>query len=102
MPEVAPNRGVAPDRPPRRRRILCILLYVAALGLFTEMAARAMVRLQPHLPTAPGASVDLEAAGRAIGLDPYEMIDPLNRSNWRLRAGLRMTFGEVLERKRSE
>ena len=96
-PEVAPARGARP------RRVLLILLYVAGLGLFTEMAARAMVRLEPGLGGAPaGKGDDLEAAGRAMGLDPYEMIDPLNHSNWRLRAGLRMTFSDVLEKKRSE
>jgi lysophospholipase L1-like esterase len=102
MREVTTNAGVPPPRASRTRRILLILLYGAGLALFTELAARAMVRLQPHLPAAPGASVDLEAAGRALGLDPYEMVDPMNRSNWRLRAGLRMSFGQVLEKKRSE
>ena len=102
MPEAAGSKGVAPRRAPGRRRVLPILLYVAGLALFTEMAARAMVRLQPRLPTPPGAGVDLEAAGRAMGLDPYEMIDPSNRTNWRLRAGVKLTFAEVLERKRSE
>lgn len=99
----AGKSGLTPERPSRPRRLLFILLYVAGLALFTEVAARAMVRLQPRLGGAPaGNGVDLEAAGKAIGLDPYEMIDPHNHSNWRLRAGLTMTFADVLEKKRSE
>lgn len=98
MPEAAVSKEVAS----RRRRVLPILLYVAGLALFTEMAARAMVRLQPRLPNPAGAGVDLEAAGRAMGLDPYEMIDPSDRTSWRLRAGVKLTFAEVLEKKRSE
>lgn len=38
---------------------------------------------------------------RALGLDAYEMPDPLRRGRWRLRPGYRATFAEMLARKRA-
>jgi lysophospholipase L1-like esterase len=93
-------------RPPSRgRRAAFILIYVVALGLFTETAARALLRLRAHAgthPAAAGGAPDLEAMGRALGLDPYEMVDPRDPSNWRLRPGLRMTLADVIENKRRD
>jgi lysophospholipase L1-like esterase len=92
-------------RPPsRRRRAAFILIYVVALGLFTETAARALLRVRTHIEARPAASgtLDPEAAAKALGLDPYEMIDPRDPSNWRLRPGLRMSLADVIDAKRRD
>jgi hypothetical protein len=64
--------------PSRGRRAAFILIYVVALGLFTETAARALLRLRSHAGAHPaaGGTPDLEAAGRALGLDPAEALKP--------------------------
>jgi lysophospholipase L1-like esterase len=49
----------------------------------------------------PLSPAQAEAASRALGLDVYESADPRRPGRWRLRAGYRGTFGEVLEAKRA-
>jgi lysophospholipase L1-like esterase len=88
--------------PSRGRRAVFILVYVAALAAFTEAAARALLWVQPRSapPQAVGGKApDPAAAARALGLNPYEMIDPRDPANWRLRPGLRLTFAEVIQGK---
>lgn len=99
-----PPSGESRQPPSRGRRAAFILIYVVALGLFTETAARALLRLRDHAGTHPaaGGAPDLERLGRALGLDPYEMVDPSDTSNWRLRPGLRMTLADVIESKRRD
>jgi lysophospholipase L1-like esterase len=97
--------GTDPRQPPSGpRRAAFILIYVLALAAFTETAARALMRMRSHVEPRPaaGGTLDPEAAAKALGLDPYEMIDPRDPANWRLRPGLRMTLADVLENKRRE
>jgi len=94
-----------PRQPPSRsRRATCFLIYVLVLVAFTETAARVLLRVRAHVEPRPAAaaSPDPEAAARALGLDPYEMIDPRDPSNWRLRPGCRMTLADVLDGKRRD
>jgi lysophospholipase L1-like esterase len=102
--EPGPPRAPAQKPPSRGRRAVYILIYVVALVLFTETAARALLRVRAHVEPRPAASgtPDPEAAARALGLDPYEMIDPRDPSNWRLRPGLRMTLADVIDAKRRD
>jgi len=101
-----PGPPPAPSRQPptRGRRAVFILIYIVALGLFTETAARALLRMRAHVDQRPaaGGTPDPEAAAKALGLDPYEMIDPRDPSNWRLRPGLRMTLADVIDSKRRD
>ena len=99
-----PDSGLS-SAPPGGRRAAFVLITVAALALFTEGAARALLGLQSHVRRAPpgaAAGVDLEAAGKALDLDPFEMIDPSETSNWRLRPGARMTLAQVIDAKRRD
>jgi lysophospholipase L1-like esterase len=102
--EPGPPRAPARKPPSRGRRAVFILIYVVALVLFTETAARALMRLRAHVEPRPAASgtPDPEAAAKALGLDPYEMIDPRDPSNWRLRPGLRMSLADVIGSKRRD
>jgi lysophospholipase L1-like esterase len=50
---------------------------------------------------APLTAAQVEAAGRALGLDVYEMADPVRPGRWRLRPGYRGTLHDVLEAKRA-
>jgi lysophospholipase L1-like esterase len=50
---------------------------------------------------APLTPAQLDAAGRALGLDVYETADPLRPGRWRLRPGYRGTLHDVLEAKRA-
>ena len=90
--------------PTRGRRAAFILIYVVALVLFTETAARALLRVRASVEPVPaaGGTLDPEAAAKALGLDPYERIDPRDPSNWCLRPGLRMTLADVIENKRRD
>jgi lysophospholipase L1-like esterase len=96
---------------PRRRVVLAFLLVNACLlALIAEGGARAWSayreRRDRAIAAAPSKGPSLspaeaEAAGRALGLDVYEMADPVRRGSWRLRPGYRGTLREVLEAKRA-
>ena len=98
------------DRP--RRRVVLAFLFVNAflLALIAEGGARAWSSYREQRDRAVAAAApagppltkaEAEAAGRALGLDPYEMADPVRRGSWRLRPGYRGTLREVLEAKRA-
>ena len=107
-------------RPARRRpaaramlvRVAFGLAYVAFLALLFEGAARLLVGRGPRrgpLARRPRArarrrrsAAELEAIGRQLGLDPYEMADPDRPGRWRLRPGYRATVAELLEAKRRD
>jgi lysophospholipase L1-like esterase len=96
--------------PPRRRvLILFVLVSAGLLGLVMEggarlaYAAREWLRAPTSAASGPPVSLtakEVEAAGRALGLDPYEMADPVHPENWRLRPGYRATVREMLAQKR--
>jgi len=108
-------REGAPTAPdvarPRRRVVLALLLVNAGvLALIAEGGARAWSAYRERRDRAIAAAArkgppltpaEAEAAGRALGLDAYEMADPGRRGSWRLRPGYRGTFREVLEAKRA-
>jgi lysophospholipase L1-like esterase len=48
----------------------------------------------------PPTAETLEARGRALGLDPYEIADGKHPGHWRLRPGYRATVLEMLDAKR--
>jgi len=105
--------GDAHDDPvrPRRRVVLAFVLALAGvLAVLLEGGARLWSFLREQrsrqsvaaLPAGPPLTpAQVEAAGRALGLDVYEMADPLRPGRWRLRPGYHGTLHEVLEAKRS-
>jgi len=52
--------------------------------------------------TAPAPPADLEAIGRTLNLNPYQMVDPRNTSTWRLRPGCTLTLRQLSEAKRMD
>lgn len=106
-------RPAAP--PPARPRVLARaafwLAYAAFLALLFEGAARLWSAAAPGVarwrsahatrPSRP-SPVELEAIGRQLGLDPYEMADPERPGRWRLRPGYRATVAQLLEAKRRD
>lgn len=94
--------------PRRRVVVLFALLLAVVLAALTEGGARlwsAWRERRDHLrvfAVGPPLSPDkAEATARALGLDDYEMADPLRPGRWRLRPGYRASFAEMLERKRA-
>lgn len=99
-----------PDPRPRVRIVVAFVLFVAAaLAVVLEGGARVWSFLRARSEerrdfsrSGPPLSPDqVEAASRALGLDVYESPDPVRPGRWRLRAGYRGTFDEVLEAKRA-
>jgi lysophospholipase L1-like esterase len=96
---------------PRRRVVLAFLLTVAGiLAVLLEGSARLWSFLRGSryrdgvtaaTTGAPLTPAQVEAAGRALGLDVYEMADPVRPGRWRLRPGYRGTLHDVLEAKRA-
>lgn len=103
--------GTTPDptaAPPRRRVLLLFALLLALLlGALLEGGARLWSahreRRDRSVATAgpPLNPAQAEELGRALGLDPYEMADPLRPGRWRLRPGYRATFAQMLDAKRA-
>ncbi len=95
----------------RGRVIVAFLLTnVFALAVLLEGGARVWSSLRerrdrqssggnPAVP--PLTPAQAEEAGRALGLDLYEMADPVRPGRWRLRPGYRGTFRALLEAKRA-
>jgi lysophospholipase L1-like esterase len=96
-------------RPRARVVVLFVLILAATLAAVLEGGARlwSLVRERREQRRdfsrsgPPLAPAQVEAASRALGLDPYESADPVRPGRWRPRAGYRGTFGEVLEAKRA-
>jgi lysophospholipase L1-like esterase len=87
---------------------------VVTAGLF-EAGSRLVVTLRarralleeaaattPAAQAGPDAPADLDAIGRALSLNPYEMVDPRRPSRWRLRPGCTLTLSQLLEAKRRD
>jgi hypothetical protein len=100
------------DTRPTRRRVVVAFLVINAAVLVALLEGGARVwssyRERRELETATSAPTgsrltpaQIEAAGRALGLDVYEMADPLRPGRWRLRPGFRGTLHEILEAKRA-
>ena len=98
------------DPRPRARVVVAFVLFVAAtLAVVLEGGARVWSFLRERREQRrdlsrsgpPLSPAQAEAASRALGLDVYESADPVRPGRWRLRAGYRGTFGEVLEAKRA-
>ncbi len=104
------------DRPPALRprpatRAAFWVAYVAFLALLFEGSARLWQFVSPGIarwradharPAARPSTDELEAIGRRLGLDPYEMADPDRPGRWRLRPGYRATLAELLDAKRRD
>ncbi len=100
-----------PAAPPRRRVLLVfVLLMTGFLGVIVEGGARLWSAFRERLDRAsvaaapagpPLTPAQVEAAGRALGLDAYEMADPYRPGAWRLRPGYRASVSELLEVKRA-
>jgi lysophospholipase L1-like esterase len=96
---------------PRRRVVVAFLIVVAGmLAVLLEGGARVWSLLGEYrdrkgptvIATGPRLTpAQVEAAGRALGLDAYETADPVRPGRWRLRAGYRGTLHDVLEDKRA-
>jgi lysophospholipase L1-like esterase len=102
-----------PPTPPVRRRTPALfwLTYLAFLALLFEGAARVWSAAAPGVARwrashagrpAPASAEELEATGRRLGLDPYEMADPDRPGRWRLRPRYRATVSQLLEAKRRD
>jgi hypothetical protein len=78
-----------------RRRVVAafVVINAAVLVALLEVApasgpliaSGASSRPRPATDRLPAAPAQVEAAGRALGLDVYEMADPLRPGRWRLR-----------------
>ncbi len=110
-----PASGAPAAAPRWRVRIVFIALCVGVLAGLLEGGARLWYavrgrlswRPRPAAAAAVGArpaptAAEIEAAGRALDLDPYEIADLSQPRHWRLRAGYRATVREVLDAKRRE
>lgn len=104
----APGSAVAARR---GTRLLFWLIYAVALGFLFEGATRLWLSGAPSIArwrtghagrAARPSPAQLEAIGRQLGLDPYEMADPERPGRWRLRPGYRATVAELLEAKRRD
>jgi lysophospholipase L1-like esterase len=101
----------AADRPARPRRrvvLLFAVLLAAVLAALVEGGARLWSAWRERRDATSAASLSppltpeqADAAGRALGLDAYEMADPVRRGRWRLRPGYRASFAEMLAQKRA-
>jgi lysophospholipase L1-like esterase/signal recognition particle subunit SEC65 len=100
-------------RPSWRVRIVFLVLCVGLLAGVLEGGARLWYTVRGRLsrrshPAAAAAprpapsAAEIEEAGRALDLDPYEIADLSQPRHWRLRAGYRATVREVLDAKRRE
>jgi lysophospholipase L1-like esterase len=105
--EEVPARRV--DRPRHRVVLAFLLVNACILALIAEGGARGWSSYREHRDRAIAAAApegppltpaETEAASRALGLDVYEMPDPVRRGAWRLRPGYRGTLREVIEAKR--
>lgn len=99
-----------PVSSPRARVVIAFVLFLAgALAVVLEGGARVWSFLRERREQRsdfsrtwpPLSPAKVEAASRALGLDVYESADPVRPGRWRLRAGYRGTFGEVLGAKRA-
>jgi lysophospholipase L1-like esterase len=95
-------------RPRRRVVLLFALLLLAALAALAEGGARLWSAWRQRRDRArvgaqrpPLTPAEAAAAARALGLDDYEIADPVRPGRWRLRPGYRATFAEMLARKRA-
>jgi lysophospholipase L1-like esterase len=100
-------------QPSWRVRVLFVAVYACMLGLVAEGGARLWYAVRGSLAaraTEPAESPQrvvptqetLDAAGRALGLDAYELPDARHAGRWRLRAGYTATVREILEAKRRD
>jgi hypothetical protein len=102
MGETPPPRGAI--RPRFRVRALFAVVCLGLAAAAFEGAARLWFVVAPVLvrsraarpPAARPSAAELEAAGRALGLDPYEMADPDRPGRWRLRPGYRATLDVLI------
>ena len=108
MREHRPDSSPAPAG--WRVRILFVVISVCLFGLAAEGGARlwSLVRGWRHETgtarterRSPPTDAEITAAGRALGLDPYEIADFSHPGHWRLRPGYRATVSEMLAEKRS-
>lgn len=98
-----------PTSPPRARVVLAFVLVLAAvLGVVLEGGARLWSAWRERRDAArvtavapPLTPAQADAVGRALGLDAYEMADPVRPGHWRLRPGYHATFAEMLAEKRA-
>jgi lysophospholipase L1-like esterase len=97
-----------PARPRRRVVLLFAVMLAAALAALVEGGARLWSAWRERRDAArigalgpPLTPAQAETAGRALGLDDYEMADPVHRGRWRLRPGYRASFAEMLAQKRA-
>jgi hypothetical protein len=104
-------RSGVPPRPRRAAaRVAFGIVYVVFLAALFEGSARlwsaaapAVARWRAHAAQAARLSpAQLEAVGRSLGLDPYEMADPDRPGRWRLRPGYRATIAQLLDAKRRD
>jgi lysophospholipase L1-like esterase len=83
------------------------LLLAGVLATVLEGGARLWSAMRERRDRAypaagpPLSPEQVEAMGRALDLDPYEMADPLRPGRWRLRPGFRASFAEMLAAKRA-
>ena len=91
----------------RSRKAAFVALYVLFLGAVFEGGSRLVLAVRGRGSPArtsgsAGAAIDVEAAGRALGLNPYEIADARRPGQWKLRAGSTLTLQEVLDAKERE
>jgi lysophospholipase L1-like esterase len=100
----APERSSAPRG---RVWLLFVVSMAVVLAALVEGGARLWSAMRERRDRALDASgppltpAEAEALGRALGLDAYEMADPLRAGRWRLRPGFRASFAEMLAAKRA-
>jgi lysophospholipase L1-like esterase len=93
----------------RTRFLAFILLSVLVLAILTEGGSRLFLFLRdrpassrPPAGAAVRAAIDVEAAGKSLGLDSYEIADARYPFHWRPRPGCMLTLGDVIENKKKE
>jgi lysophospholipase L1-like esterase len=108
---VAMSRVTTLPAPSRRVRIAAVVAYLCLLAVLGEGVARLSYAVHARAKTRRPASManvsavrltaaQVEATGRALGLDPYEMADAARPGRWKLRPGYRATVRQILDAKR--
>lgn len=91
----------------RGRKAALVAAYVLILCALFEGGSRLALALRGRGAPARAAGsagdvIDVEAASRALGLNPYEIADARQAGQWKLRPGSTLTLQQVLDAKERE
>jgi lysophospholipase L1-like esterase len=91
----------------RGKKAALVAVYALILCALFEGGSRLALALRGRGSPAraagsAGDAIDVEAAGRALGLNPYEIADARRAGQWRLRPGSTLTLQQVLDAKEKE